>query len=202
MSEEAWDIVERATEELRRSTIAEGAVGVGDTAPDFTLPNAAGTDVALRDLLDDGPVVLSFFRGGWCPYCSLELRALQESLADIEGAGARLVAVAPQTPKDAFQTKRKNDLDFEVLSDAGHEVARTYGLVFELPDALKDVYRDEFGVDLTEKNADGSWNLPIPATYVVDDEQTVCYAFAEADYTHRADPSQIVDTLQDLYRSG
>ncbi len=198
MSEEAWDTVESAMDQLRQDNIAAAAAGVGDEAPAFTLPNDAGNNVSLKALLEDGPVVLSFFRGGWCPYCSLELRALQQALTDIEGTGAQLVAVAPQSPRDAFQTKRKNELDFEVLSDAGHDVARQYGLVFELPGDLKEVYQNEFGIDLAQKNAAGNWELPVPATYVIDEDREICYAFAEADYTHRADPSQVVDTLQGM----
>jgi peroxiredoxin len=198
MSEEAWEVVEKATDRMRRENVAAGAVAAGDTAPSFTLPNAKGTDVSLDDLLDEGPVVLSFFRGGWCPYCGLELRALQKASTDIREAGGNLVAVSPQSPKSSFQTQRQNELDFDVLSDDGLAVASDYGLVFDVPSDLKTVYRDEFGIDLTEENADGSWRLPVPATYVINRDQTVAYAFAEADYTHRATPEQIIDTLKEL----
>lgn len=193
----ALEVMDDATEQLRRSDLLDGAVDVGDTAPSFALPNATGDPVRLDDLLDDGPVVLSFYRGQWCPYCNLELRHLQAALSDVEAEGAQLVAVSPQTPDASLSTAEKHDLAFDVLSDEGNEVADAYGLVFSLPEPLREVY-DGFGIDLPATNGDDAWTLPVPATFVIDTDGTVRYAFADVDYTHRADPADVVDALRDL----
>jgi len=195
--EEKRDVMQDATERLRQSGLVERAVGAGDTAPDFTLPDADGNDVTLSERLKDGPVVLSFYRGGWCPYCNLELRALQDALADVEGAGGQLLAVSIQTPDASRSTKEDNDLRFDVLSDADKTVVKDYGLLFELTDDLREVY-GEFGVDLPEANGEDAWRLPIPATYVVGTDGTVRYAFADPDYRHRAEPAEVVEALNDL----
>lgn len=195
--DETLHSMQAATEELAARGIAERAVGEGDLAPDFALPNAVGDSVRLSERLEDGPVVLSFYRGGWCPYCNLELRALQSAVPDIESAGGELIAVSPQTPDASLSTKEKAELDYEVLSDAGNEVADDYGLVFELPNAVQDAY-DGFGIDLKAANGDDSGTLPMPATYVIDTDGIVRYAFVNADYRHRAEPADVVETLRNL----
>ena len=194
---EVRDTMSTATADLAASGIVESAIAVGATAPDFTLPNATGASVQLTQLLSQGPVVLSFYRGQWCPYCNLELRALQQALPDIVNAGATLVAVSPQTPDNSLSTVEKNELTFEVLSDVGNRVARSYGLVFELPEALRPIYAG-FGIDLPAHNGDDTFELPIPATYVIGTDGTVSHAFVNADYTKRLEPADIVAALQAL----
>lgn len=189
--------LQAATEDLEARGLTEQAVQGGETAPDFVLPNAVGEDVRLSDRLATGPVVLSFYRGGWCPYCNLELQALQAALPEIKQAGGQLLAVSPQTPDASLSTKEKGNLDFEVLSDAGNEVASGYGLVFTLPEAVQEAY-DNFGVDLAAANADDSSRLPMPATYVIDADRVVRYAFVKADYAQRASPAKVVETLHSL----
>jgi peroxiredoxin len=139
--------------------------------------------------------VIAFYRGGWCPYCNLELRALQQALASIQGTGATLVAISPETPDNSLTTQEKNELEFQVLSDRDNQVAREFGLVFRLPASLLPIYED-FGIDLIAHNGNNHFELPIPATYVVRQDGTVKYAFANVDYTKRAEPSEIVNALQ------
>ncbi len=170
------------------------SLGVGDTAPDFELPNASGGTVRLSELLRSGPVVLAFYRGSWCPYCNTELRGLQQALPQVEAARARLIAVSPQTPDSSMTIRDRQRLTFPVLSDAGNRVARTFGLVFRVDAGVRDKYR-EAGIDLVRSNGDDSWELPVPATYVVAPDGTITYAFVEADYTRRAVAADVVAAL-------
>ena len=188
-------LMQEATTALEQSKILEKILTVGDAIPDFSLPNATGEIVNLRELLAQGPVVIAFYRGRWCPYCNLELRALQQALASIQSTGATLVAISPETPDNSLTTQEKNDLEFQVLSDRDNQVAREFGLVFRLPAALPPIYK-EFGIDLIAYNGNNHFELPIPATYVVRQDGTVKYAFADVDYTKRAEPSEIVNALQ------
>ncbi len=185
----------QAIQDLIASGIAQKSVAAGARAPEFSLPNAKGETVRLSDLLAKGPVVVSFYRGGWCPYCNLELKALQERLPEIADLGASLVAISPETPDNSLTSAEKNALEFEVLSDTGNAVARGFGLVFKLADELKPIY-EGFGIDLVKHNADESYELPLPATYVIDRDGTVRKAFVDADYTKRLDPEEIVDSLR------
>ncbi|WP_412062474.1 peroxiredoxin-like family protein [Rubrivirga sp. IMCC45206] len=193
----ALAVIDRATAALTAADPTAGAVSVGDSAPSFELPNAIGQTIRLGDLLAQGPVVLTFYRGGWCPYCSLELKALQDALPAITEAGARLVAISPQTPDATLSTAEKKALSFDVLSDVGNAVAREYGLVFEAPADLVETYQG-FGIDLEAANGDATHELPMPATFVIDLDGTVRYAFVDPDYTQRAEPADVVAALQAL----
>lgn len=188
---EALSILENSVAAVGDSGIVGRAIGVGDQAPAFTLPDPTGDTVALTDLLTRGPVVVSFYRGGWCPFCNLELRALQAVLPELTAAGAPLVAISPQTPDESLTTKEKAELDFHVLSDGGSGTIRRYGLVYQVDDAAKEVLAG-FGNDLLRINGTDTWELPVPATYVIDTAGTVTYAFADADYRRRAEPADIV----------
>lgn len=187
-------VMDQATAEVASSGIAGSSLGVGAEVPDFELPDATGTKVSLSSLLAEGPVVLAFYRGGWCPYCSTELRALQARLAEITAAGATLVAVSPQTPDASLSSAEKLELAFPVLSDAGNAVAGSFGLVFTVPEALREVYA-RFGIDLPAANGDDTFRLPIPATYVIRADGTVAWRFADPDYTKRAEPDDVIAAL-------
>jgi peroxiredoxin len=197
ISAEALAVMDQATAELVSLGIAESSLGLGAKVPDFVLPDATGTKVSLSALLAKGPVVLAFYRGGWCPYCSTELRALQARLAEFNAAGATLVAVSPQTPDASLSTAEKLNLAFPVLSDEGNQVAESFGLVFSLPEALREVYLG-FGLDLPTANGDDTFRLPIPATYVIRADGTVAWRFADADYTKRAEPDDVLAALVTL----
>ncbi len=176
------------------SGMLDDAVNVGDKAPGFTLPNATGEDVSLASLLAEGPVVLTWYRGGWCPYCNLTLRAYQQALPALQAAGATFVAISPETPNNSLDTKEKNELAFEVLSDVGNEVAEQYDLDFTLPQDLRILYDENFS--LPEFNGDNSYTLPLSATYVIAPDGTVTYAFLDADYRKRAEPAKVVEAVQ------
>ncbi|MGF1495985.1 MAG: peroxiredoxin-like family protein [Elainellaceae cyanobacterium] len=192
---ETRQVMLQATEELAKSALVEQALNLGDRIPSFTLPNATGETVDVSELLASGPVVISFYRGGWCPYCNLELRALQQALPEIQALGATLVAVSPETPDSSLTTAEKNELEFQVLSDVGNQVARQFGLVFTLPEDLRPIYAG-FGLDIPAHNGDDTFELPLAATYVVAADGTIVHAFVDADYTKRLEPDEIVAALK------
>ena len=193
---ETLAVMQGATKDLIASGIAEQSAGEGSAAPDFSLPNAHGEPVASEALWSDGPAVVSFYRGGWCPYCNIELKALQERLPEMEALGARLVAITPETPDNALTTQEKNEIGFDVLSDDGNRVASAFGLTFRLPDAVNDIYKG-FGIDLEASNGEGSQTLPVPATFVIGKGGTVLKAFVDADYTQRLEPDEIIAALEE-----
>ena len=197
VSPEIREAMVQADMELAASGIARNALKAGDRAPDFRLPDARGGYVRLKALLAKGPVVVSFYRGGWCPYCNLELRSLQNALSQIKRLGAELVAISPQTPDESLSTAEKNELAFAVLSDIGSTTAKAFGIAFDLSKQLRPIYA-RFGHALPDKNGDNSWILPIPATYVVDRDGTVALAFVDVDYRNRLEPSEIFAVLQSL----
>ena len=193
--EEIKAVMAQATIDLIDSQLAENSLGEGDKIPNFSLPNAVGKEVTLESLLNKGALVISFYRGGWCPYCNMELRALQQALPEIEANGATLVAISPETPDNSLSTQEKNELTFEVLSDRNNLLAKQLGLVFTLPESLRPIYSN-FGIDIPAHNGDRTFELPLPATYVVAADGTVIYRFATGDYTERLDPAEIVKVLK------
>lgn len=187
---------QRGIDELAASGILESAVNVGDKAPNFLLPDMDGTQVSLEELLKKGPVVLVWYRGGWCPYCNLHLKALQKSLPDFKSAGAQLVAISPEQPDKVSITQKKQALGFEVLSDMGNRVAKSYGVVFTLPDYVAERYSTFF--DIKDYNGDESQTLPLAAAYVINPEGVITYAFLDADYKRRAEPATLLAEVRKL----
>ena len=188
---------ERGIDELRSDGLAGRALAVGDTMPEFALPNADGVTVRSGDLLGNGPLIVTFYRGGWCPYCNLELRTYQAQLGRLQAAGASVVAISPELPDRTRDTVGRNEVAFEVLSDTGNAVARSFGLVFRLSDELVEIYRRN-GNDLERHNGDGSWELPIPGTFVIDRGGRVALADVDPDYMRRLDPEQVVRAVEEL----
>lgn len=178
------------------SGILDTALNVGDKALDFSLKNQLNQTVSLYDQLKDGPVVLTWYRGGWCPYCNITLHYLQDKLPEIKTAGATLLALTPELPDNSLNTSEKNNLEFSVLSDVGNVIGKNYGVVFELTPEVATIYNNGFG--LNEKNGDASNQLPLAATYVIDTNGIIQYAFLDADYTKRAEVSEIVTALKKL----
>lgn len=184
----------RADNELAASGIAARALGAGAVAPDFTLQGAHGETVTLSRLLRQGPVVVSFYRGGWCPYCNLELRALQAVLPEITKRGGALVAISPELPDESLSTAEKNELAFPVLSDTGSRVAHSWGIAFDLAEELRPIYT-RFGHALPDRNGGSDWVLPVPATFVIAPDGVVRLAFVDTDYRNRLEPAAVLAAL-------
>ena len=168
---------------------------MGDRATGVALPDARGGEVALDDLLIDGPVVLVFYRGAWCPYCNLQLAAFQSALADIRATGAALVAVSPQTPDQSLRFAEQKALEFPVLSDAGNAVARRYGLVFTQSEAATATSR-ELGIELSDFNGDDSNTLPAASTFVIGQDGAIRFASISGDYRWRVGPEEVLAALR------
>ena len=190
-------LYEAKIEELRASFALEAAISVGAIAPEFRLPDVNGNPVSLADLLRRGPVVVTFYRGGWCPYCNIQLRAYQAVLREIAALGAQLVAISPQLPDQSLSTLQANELTFEVLSDVGNHAARRFGLIYALPEELRAALRSN-NKALPEINGDESWELPVPATYVIARDGRITLAYIEVDYRKRLEPEAILDALRSL----
>jgi peroxiredoxin len=188
--------LQQSIDDVKKSGISERARGVGDLAPAFSLPNAAGKSVALTDLIANGPVIISFYRGIWCPYCNLELRAYQRILGEIRAAGGDFIAISPQTPDNSLVTSRKNELAFEVLSDRGSRVAAEFGIAYQTPEVVKRI-TGMFGADIAAINGSDYGQLPISATYVVDTQRRIALANIDPDFRVRLEPSEALAALRD-----
>lgn len=188
-------LYEAKIEELRSSFARRAALKAGDGAPDFSLPDAQGRTVSLSAALQRGPAVVTFYRGGWCPYCSLQLRSYQALLPELEALGASMLAISPQLPDASLSTAAPEVLTFDVLSDLGNEVARRFGLVYPLPQELRDALSSN-NKALPGINGDDSWELPVPATYVIAQNQRISLAFVEVDYRQRLAPQRLLAALR------
>jgi peroxiredoxin len=195
MAPERLATMEGATALLRASGIEASALKTGARVSDVTMTDALGKPVRLADELAKGPVIVVFYRGGWCPYCNLTLRAYQQLLPRIRALGANMIAITPETPDRSLTTSEKNALEYKVLSDANLRAAAAFGLAFELPPDLQAVYL-KAGNDLREINGSGQWSLPVPATYVIGQDGTVLYAHVDADYRNRAEPAEALAALE------
>src|SRR5437588_7775679 len=186
----------RAIQELEQTGVAAGASSIGDRAPTFELNDQHGKLVSSVDLLAKGRLVISFIRGRWDPFCCGQMEAMNQVLPQIVGADASFVAISPQTVQQSFFMADQHKLRFPLLSDRGNQVARWFGLVYSVPEYQQEVYRHAF-INLPFANGDESWELPIPATFVVDRDETVLYAAADPDYTTRPEPTKVLERLVD-----
>lgn len=189
------ETMRRATAELIASGAAQNALKAGDHLPGFTLSDPDGKMVSSVDLLARGPLVISFYRGVWCPYCNIELQSLQDTLSQFEALGAKLVAISPQNAVNSRKSVRQNNLTFPILADPHNDVADQFGLRFEMQDYLIELYRS-LKNDLPAFNGDQSWTLPMPARYVVGQDGIVLYAEVNPDYTRRPEPEDMLPALR------
>ncbi len=184
-----------ATERLVASGIDSNALQAGQQAPAFSLSNTRGELISLNALLAKGPVVINFYRGSWCPYCNLELKAYDNALPAIRDLGAEFISISPNLREKSAEFVAENPFSFNILSDEGNGVARQYGLVFSLADELRPIY-EQFGINIPELDGDDSYELPMPATYIVDTKGTIIHAFVDADYTKRMEPDEVIEILK------
>jgi peroxiredoxin len=174
------------------------AIKIGQKAPDFELPNAEGKGVSLKTFLEKGPVVLTFYRGDWCPYCNLQLRALQSKLDDIHALGATLIAISPQVPDGSLTKSEIDKMDFIVLSDQDAKIASQYGVAWEVPDFLIEHMTVDRNLDLEKINNGNGRILPIPATFIVNPEGIVSWSYVNVDYRTRSEPDEIIEALKNI----
>jgi peroxiredoxin len=189
------ETMHRATAELIESGAASRAKKAGDVAPPFSLKDPEGNMVNSAELLRRGPLVLSFYRGVWCPYCNMELQALQAAKPEFDRYGASLAAISPQTAPNSRKSVRQNKLSFPILSDVKGKVGAAFGLRFDLPDYLVKLYK-QFKNDLPTFNDDPSWTLPMPARYVIGQNGVILYSEVNPDYTRRPEPEDMIPVLQ------
>jgi peroxiredoxin len=193
------ETMHRATKELVASGAAQRALKAGDQAPLFTLKDPEGNSVSAASLLAQGPLVVSFYRGVWCPYCNMELQALEAARTEFERLGATLVAISPQTSVNSRKSVRQNNLSFPILSDTHNDVAGAFGLKFALPDYLIELYKS-LKNELPAFNGDPSWTLPMPGRFVIAPDRTIVYAEVNPDYTVRPEPEAMLPVLKKLAR--
>ena len=188
-------LMDTTNEELIAQHIKDNALQIGAKVENFSLVNHNGESIELNDLLNKGPVIVSFYRGGWCPYCNIELKALNDYLAQFKTQSAQLIAISPQLPDETLSNKQTNEQDFDVRSDVSNTVAEQFGLLFTLDERIQALYT-QFGIDFEHYYGDKSFKLPLPATYVINQEGVITYAFLNEDYTLRAEPIDIMAALE------
>jgi peroxiredoxin len=188
-------LMNTTNEELIAQHIKDNALQIGQKVENFSLANHNGENIELADLLKKGPLIISFYRGGWCPYCNLELKALNDYLPQFKTQSAQLIAISPQLPDETLSTAQKNDLEFDVLCDVSNKVAEQFGLLFTLDERIQALYT-QFGIDFEHYYGDKSFKLPLPATYVINQEGVITYAFLSEDYTLRAEPIDVMTALE------
>ncbi|KJD44619.1 peroxiredoxin-like family protein [Paenibacillus terrae] len=193
---EVLDIFDKTIQDIGKLNTTQG-LGIGTRAPDFSLPDYTGRTITLSEETAKGPVVLIFYRGHWCPFCNLELQAYQRYMNDITSLHAQLIAVSPQTPEHSMSMQQKNELSFHVLSDLHNQTAEKYNLKFKLPEFAHEIYRS-LDISLDTFNGDSAWELPVPATYVIDSEGIIRAEFADADYKKRMQPADVLQVLRSL----
>ena len=197
MPKEHSHAISTSIEDFLQTWNPANAINVGQLFPDFGLSDATGRQVSLEELLATGPLLISFYRGGWCPYCNMALKALQHSLSAIKAKGVTLVAISPELPDQSLTLQEKSELQFPVLSDVGNNLARKLGIVFQQPDTVRPILK-AYGVDLQARNGDDSYEVPFPASYLIDTKGMVRSAFLDPDYTRRLEPSTALGWIDEM----
>lgn len=194
LPQEILEAFGKSIEDLKAKKIEENSIQVGDQIPEFSLPNALGKIISSEEILKNGKLILAFYRGSWCPYCNLELKFLQDNFSRIKDKGATLIAVSPQSPDHSLSMAEKNNLEFEILTDADNHLAKKIGIVFQLQDFVLPYYKD-LGINLSDFNENNDNTLPVPAVLVVDENRVVTYKFLDVNYMNRIDVEELIDSL-------
>ena len=198
LPQEAIQIMHHATKVLQETGIENTILKVGKKAPDFRLPDQNENLINSQDVLKKGPMILTFYRGVWCPYCNLDLSNLKRHLSVLEESNATLLSISPQIAKYNAEIVERQRLPFDLLSDKGNEIAAAFGLRWTMADPLKSLYNDQFKINLPTYNGEDSWTLPMPARYLIDQKGIVRYAEAKADYTNRPNPDELINVLKSI----
>ena len=196
LGDDAKSLFAGQIDQARLFGIPDQSLQVGAAAPNFFLPSATGEVIELRRLLQQGPVVLAFYRGGWCPYCNIQLRSYQNVLNTLKQMKSSLVAISPETPDNTVETTIRERLEFPVLSDTNNVVARQFGLVFPVTSDVKTIFRDRWNLDLKKENGVDGGELPVPGTYVIDQDGYIIFSRADVDYRIRTEPEEILQALR------
>lgn len=191
---EVLEVFGKSIQDLKTKNIEENSIATGETFPDFSLPNTNNEIVKLKELLQNGKVIVAFFRGSWCPYCNLELKALQDSLKQITDRKATLVAISPQTPDYNEELKGNHILDFELLTDKDNALAKQLGISFGLQDYVVPTY-GSLGIELSEYNENDNNELPVPAVFVIDTNGSITYKFVDTNYMNRINIKELIEQL-------
>ena len=191
---EVLQVMDAATTKLVNEGLSSKVIKKGEVFPEFELSNVNNKKISLNEISKSGKTIIAFYRGGWCPYCNIQLKALQQALPEFKSKGAKLIAITPETPNNSLTTAEKNELKFEVLSDIDNKLARELGLVFQLPEDLQAIYNN-FGLDLVKHNQNENFELPLAATFVLNEKKEIIYKFVDEDYTKRADILDILATI-------
>ncbi len=194
---DALDVMSQETEKLLASDIVSKTIKLGEKLPNGQLTAVNGDLLNIDQLINGKPLVISFYRGGWCPYCNLELKALEAIASEIKELSANIIAMTPESISHVKDTKKNNGVSFEVFSDDGSHFAKELGLVFTLPKSLQEIYLT-FDIDVEKHNGESMFELPIPATIIVKPNREIVYIFTDGDYTNRSEPSTILDVLKNL----
>lgn len=202
LGDDAKNLFAGQIDQARSYNIPDQSLRVGATAPNFSLPSATGEIIELRRLLQHGPVVLAFYRGGWCPYCNIQLRSYQSILNTLRKMGARLVAISPETPDNTVETKDREKLEFPVLSDTNNVVAKQFGLVFPVSSDVITIFKNKWDLDLKQENGVDGGELPVPGTYVIDRAGLIIFSRVDVDYRRRTEPEEILDVLKSCNTGG
>lgn len=198
MPKEFVDIIHSSTKHLEDSGIGEGVLKVGDQAPSFELPNQNGELVKCEELLRNGPLIITFYRGVWCPYCNTDLGYLKRYEKEVKEMGTTMLSISPQKANFNQQIIEQQRLGFDLLSDSRNAVAAAFGLRWEMVDPLHSLYKDSFRISLPDYNGDDSWTLPVPARFVINMDGIIKYAEYSVDYTKRPNPDVLISELQTL----
>ncbi|OUL61684.1 peroxiredoxin-like family protein [Flavobacterium sp. AJR] len=191
---EVLEIFSKSIEELKDQSIEESSIEIGERFPDFCLPNTNDETIELKELLKNGKVIVAFFRGSWCPYCNLELRALQENLKQIVDKKAKLVVISPQKPDYSKELKNNHQLDFELLTDKDNALAKQLGISFKLQNYVIPTYKS-LGIELSNYNENDNNELPIPAVFVIDTDYLITYKFVDTNYMNRINIQELIEQL-------
>ncbi len=198
MPQENVAIMHQATKDLETSGIREGILKIGDKAPEFSLPNQEGKIISSKELLQSGDLIITFYRGVWCPYCNLDLGNLKRYKSPFEAQNATMLSISPQLEKHNKQIVERQRLNFDLLSDSENRIAAQFGLRWTMRDPLKSLYKDTFKISLPDYNGDDSWTLPIPARFIIGIDGIIKYAEYSIDYTKRPNPDVLVEALETI----